>query len=154
MCSVLPYLQYRSFKLGLFATGIYFILGTCNLFSLTPSTVINSYYVRLGSLDLSTPTFQPLSFGLLMLYLIVNFNSFVTIYLDYEFKDNEKKAKANKDLLRFFLEKINSNILQKTFYSSWINARRILLFLCSIMDMSIRLIPDYPSIETLKGGRY
>lgn len=86
---ILPYLQFRNFKWGLFATGIYFILGTCNLFSLTPSNLTNSYYIRLGSLDLSTPSFQPLSFGLLMLYLIVNLKTFFMIYLDYKFRDRE-----------------------------------------------------------------
>jgi len=87
----LPYLQFRSFKFGLFATGLYFILGACNLFSLTPAIVTSSSSIRLGSLDLSTPTFEPLSFGLLILYFIVNFRSLVTIYLDYRFRDEEKQ---------------------------------------------------------------
>lgn len=67
----LLYLQFKNFKLGLFATGIFLILGTCNLFNLTPSNLTNSYYIRLGSLEMWTPSFQPLSFGLLMLYLIL-----------------------------------------------------------------------------------
>jgi len=86
----LPYLQYKNLKIGLFATGIYLILGTANLFSLTPSIITNTFGMTVGSIELWTPAFQPLPFGLLILYCIVNFNAFITIYVNYKVKDEPK----------------------------------------------------------------
>lgn len=83
----LPYLHFKRFKVGLLATGIYFVLGTINLFSLTPSIISSSFGLTIGPAKLWVPAFQPLSFGLLILYSILNFNSFVTIYVDYKVKD-------------------------------------------------------------------
>ena len=86
----LPYLHFKHFKVGIIATGIYFILGIINLFSLTPSVFTNSFGVIIGSTELGTPAFQPLLFGLFVLYSILNFNSFITIYVDYKVKDEVK----------------------------------------------------------------
>jgi len=83
----LPYLFFKNFKIGLFAMGIYFVLGTVNLFSVTPSIILSSFGVRIGSIELGVPSFQPLLFCLLVLYCVLNFGSFVTIYVDYKVKD-------------------------------------------------------------------
>ena len=87
----LPYLQIKKFEAGLWATGSYFIVGTCNLFSLTPDITTHSYGINIGTLELSTPAFQLLPFGLLIIYSIVNFDSFVNIYVEHKFKDSESK---------------------------------------------------------------
>lgn len=88
----LPYLLFKSFKIGLLATGIYLILGTFNLFSITPSIDTTIFSLKIGSMELSTPSLQLLLLGLLILYCIVNFNSFVTIYVDYKVRDDESQS--------------------------------------------------------------
>jgi hypothetical protein len=90
----LPYLQIKKFEAGLWATGSYFIVGTCNLLSLTPDITTHSYGINIGTLELSTPAFQLLPFGLLIIYFIVNFNSFVNIYVEHKFKDSESKKES------------------------------------------------------------
>jgi hypothetical protein len=65
-------------------------LGTANLFSLTPSIITNTFGMTVGSIELWTPTFQLLPFALLILYCILNFNAFITIYVDYKVKDEAK----------------------------------------------------------------
>jgi hypothetical protein len=90
----LPYLQIKKFEAGLWATGSYFIVGTCNLLSLTPDITTHSFGINIGALELTTPAFQLLPFGLLIVYFIVNFNSFVNIYVDHKFKDTESKNES------------------------------------------------------------
>ena len=90
----LPCLQIKKFKAGLWATGLYFVVGTCNLFSLTPDITTHSYGINIGTLDLSIPAFQLLPFGLLIIYFIVNFNSFVKIYVGHKFKDSASKKES------------------------------------------------------------
>lgn len=87
----LPYLLFKNFKTGLFATGIYLVLGTFNLFSVTPSITTSIFGLKIVSIDLSTPPLQLLTLGLLILYCVLNFNSFVTIYVDYKVKDDGSK---------------------------------------------------------------
>lgn len=65
-------------------------MGTCNLLTLTPAVISNSYGLRIGSVTLPTPDFQLLSFSLLILFLIINFDTLVNIYLDYKDPGNEK----------------------------------------------------------------
>src|SRR5579862_1735270 len=87
----LIYLVFKSFKKTVLATGIYLIFGTCNLLTLTPSVTTNSYGMRIGSLELWTPTFQVLSFGILMLFFVLNFDTLINIRLDYQEARQAKK---------------------------------------------------------------
>jgi hypothetical protein len=89
----LIFLFFKNFTKTILATGVYLILGTCNLLALTPSVTTNSYGLRIGSLELWTPTFQLLSFGLLLLFFFLNFDSLVNIYLDYKEARQTKKSK-------------------------------------------------------------
>jgi len=82
----------RDFKKGVLFTGVYLILGTCNLLTLTPSLTSNSYGVRIGSVEVWTTTFQLYSFLILILFFLINFNTLVNYYLDYQ---DSKKAKQN-----------------------------------------------------------
>jgi hypothetical protein len=68
-CLVITYLNRLA---GLFATGLVLILGTINIISFQPySETINlGFGVNAIGLDY---TFQPLSFGVLILFLIINF---------------------------------------------------------------------------------
>jgi hypothetical protein len=83
----------KDFKKTVLFTGVFLILGTCNLLTLTPSVTSNSYGVRIGSVEVWTPTFQLYSFLLLILFFLVNFNTLVNYYFDYQ---DEKKEKLNK----------------------------------------------------------
>ena len=89
----LIYLFFKSFKKTVLATGIYLIFGTCNLLTLTPSVTTNSYGMRIGSLELWTPTFQLLSFSILVLFFVLNFDTLINIRLDYQ---EARKAKKKK----------------------------------------------------------
>ena len=82
----------KDFKKDILFTGVYLILGTCNLLTLTPSVTSNSYGVRIGSVEVWTPTFQLYSFLILILFFLLNFNALVNYYLDYQ---DSKKAKQN-----------------------------------------------------------
>lgn len=81
---VLVFLFVKNFTKAVLATGLYLILGTCNLLTLTASTVWNSFGVNVGSAEIWTPSFQLLSFGLFVLFFILNFDTLTDIYLDYK----------------------------------------------------------------------
>jgi len=91
--ATLTFSYFKSFTMTVLATGIYLILGTCNLFTLTPSVTTNSYGLRIGSLELWTPTFQFLSFAILLLFFVLNFGTLINIRLDYS---EARQAKKNK----------------------------------------------------------
>jgi len=74
-----------NFKLVVIGTGFYLLLATANVLSVTAE--IKTSWIRVGPLE--TPPINLLSFGLLILYLILNTNTLIDIYIDY----NEKKEK-------------------------------------------------------------
>lgn len=86
----LPWLLIKNVKLAIKATGIYLILGILNLLTLTPDIIGDSFGLNLGSFHLSTPSFNLLSFGLFVLYCILNFGTLANMYLDYR----ERKRKS------------------------------------------------------------
>lgn len=90
---VLIFLYIKSFAKSVLVTGFYFVVGTCNLLTLTPSVTTSSYGIRVGSTEMWTPSFQLLSFGLLILYFILNFDTLTNIYLDY--KDTRQAKNKN-----------------------------------------------------------
>lgn len=69
------------------ATGIYLLLATFNAFSLTPS--INTNWFRIGPIE--TPHFSGLSLGLVLVFLLLNSDISIDMYLDYK----EIKAQRN-----------------------------------------------------------
>jgi hypothetical protein len=90
----LIYLFTRNFRKVILGTVIYLILGICNFLTLTPTIVRNSYWNRIGSASIETPAFQLLSFGLLTLLCVLNFDTLVNMYLD--FKEMREKAKVRE----------------------------------------------------------
>ena len=90
----LIYLFTKNRRKTIFGTVIYLILGICNVLTLTPSIIWNSYGIHLGSANIETPSFQLLSFGLLILLCILNFDTLVDIYLD--FKEMRQKTKNER----------------------------------------------------------
>lgn len=74
----------KSLTKPIIATGIYLLLATANLLAIEPAIKTSSYGIKLGSLEICTPTFNGLSFLLFVVYAILNFSSLVEIYLDYK----------------------------------------------------------------------
>jgi hypothetical protein len=74
----------KDFKKAVLFTGVYLILGTCNLITLTPSITSNSYGIRIGTVEVWTPAFQLFSFLILILFFLFNFNTLINYYLDYQ----------------------------------------------------------------------
>jgi hypothetical protein len=91
----LIFLFVRDFTKAVVATGLYLLLGTFNLLSLTASTVWNSYGVKVGSAEIWTPSFQFLSFCLVILYAILNFDTLTEIYFNYK----EAKQRKTKETI-------------------------------------------------------
>ena len=83
---MLIFFYFRSYKLTLIGTGIYFLLATFNLLSMTAE--ITTSWLRIGSVE--TPPVQMLSLGLFILFAILNIDPLIDIYLDY------KEAKQSK----------------------------------------------------------
>ncbi len=88
--AVLVYLYFKSFAKTVIATGLYFLLATLNALSMTPERITgwSRFGTPLGSIE--TPHFQILSLMLLVLFLVLNFDTMIDIYLDY------KEAKAQR----------------------------------------------------------
>lgn len=98
----LIYLFTKNFRKTVLATIIYLILGICNVLTLTPAIIWNSYGIRIGSANIETPPFQILSFGLWVLLCILNFDTIVDIYLDLK----EMRQTKMKDSIQVDNEKV------------------------------------------------
>lgn len=77
---ILTFLYFKSFKLTIIGTGIYFLLATFNILSMTAE--ITTSWLRIGPVEI--PPVQLLSLGLFILFAILNFDTLVDIYLDYK----------------------------------------------------------------------
>jgi|SRR6516162_8052024 len=69
---ILIILFFTKFNLAVLATGLFLLAGTINLLAITPSITTNSYGLRIGSFNISTPSIQLPFFGLFILYFILN----------------------------------------------------------------------------------
>ncbi|MEX6690867.1 hypothetical protein QTN47_25385 [Danxiaibacter flavus] len=84
---ILIFFYFKSFKLTVIGTGIYFLLATINALSMTAEISVS--WLRIGPIE--TPPVQLLSLGLFILFAILNFGTLTEIYLDYK---ESKQAKA------------------------------------------------------------
>jgi hypothetical protein len=76
-------------KIALIGTGIFLMCASINLIAIT--TAISVFTINI--FPLSFLPIQPLSLGILVIYLIVNGNLLIDIYLNYkESKGNKKKS--------------------------------------------------------------
>jgi hypothetical protein len=73
-------------KIALVGTGIFLLCATINLIAIT--TAVSVFTINI--FPLSFLPIQPLSFGILVIYLIANGSSLIDIYFNY------KESKANK----------------------------------------------------------
>jgi len=85
----LIYVYYKSYKMTVIGTGIFFLLATFNLLAITAE--ISTSWLRIGPIE--TPPVQLLSLGLLILFGILNFDPIIDIYLDYK---ESKQMKLKK----------------------------------------------------------
>ncbi len=85
----LVYFFFKKFRLAVVSTGIYLLLSTFAVISNTPE--ISTSWFTIGPID--TPHINFPSFGLLILFLILNLDQLIEIYLDYK----EGKAKLSSD---------------------------------------------------------
>jgi hypothetical protein len=90
---VLVYLFVKHFKWAVIGTGLFLLLGTFNLLTLTLSIITKSYGVGYDTFVIMSPGFQPLSAGIFILYAILNFDQLTELYLDYK-EAKEKKYKG------------------------------------------------------------
>jgi hypothetical protein len=91
--TALVFFYFKSLTKAVLATGIYLVIGTCNLLTLTPLVTSDSFGLRIFSVQIETPPFQLLSFGLLVLFSILNFDTLTNIYLDFKDAQQAKKEK-------------------------------------------------------------
>ena len=70
-------------------TGIFLLLAILNLLAITPS--ISTFYLNFGAF--STPGIQLFPLLILSLFLALNFNPMVEMYLDY--KEAKEKTKES-----------------------------------------------------------
>jgi len=89
--AVLVYLYFKSFTKIVIATGLYLLLATLNASSMTPEIITG--WSRLGTPfgSIETPHFQILSLMLLVLFVVLNFDTLFNMYLDY------KEAKGQRN---------------------------------------------------------
>lgn len=84
---VLIFLYLKSFRWAILATGIYFLLATCNLLAMTP--VISTSWLTIG--PVRTPPVQGLSLVLLVLYAFLNAEVLIDMSLHL------KRARTTKE---------------------------------------------------------
>ena len=85
---VLVFLLIKNFRIAIIATGLYLLLSAFAALSLTPE--VNTSWFRIASIE--TPHVNLLSLGLWVLFLILNFDQLINIYLDY--KETRAKSKS------------------------------------------------------------
>ena len=78
----LVFLFFKSLPKVTVGLGIYLLLATFNLLSITPA--ITTTWLNIGSSRLHTPPVQVSSFGLFVLYFIINLDSLINIQLDHK----------------------------------------------------------------------
>jgi hypothetical protein len=89
--AVLVYLYLKSFTKTIIAIGLYLLLATLNALSMTPERITG--WSRFGSPfgSIETPHFQILSLTLLVLFLVLNFDTLFNMYLDYKEAKSQRK---------------------------------------------------------------
>ena len=77
---LLVFLYFKNFTRAVITTGLYLVLAIFNALSMTPE--ISMSWLTIGPIE--TPHIQLLSFGLLVVFLVLNSDTLVNMYLDYK----------------------------------------------------------------------
>lgn len=91
LCAIIViYFFFKNLPQALIATGIFFVVGTVNGFSMT-SNIETSWITIFG---VPSPPFNSLAFGLLFLYFVLNFVTMVNLHLDNKERKNTLKTQG------------------------------------------------------------
>ncbi|MBO9564212.1 MAG: hypothetical protein J7621_15615 [Niastella sp.] len=81
----------KQIRLTVIYTGLYLLLATFNLLVITP-TINHGFWIKIGSVTIDLPSFNGRAFGVLALYLMLNFDALIDFYLDYKESRKQKKG--------------------------------------------------------------
>lgn len=84
------YVFFKSLYKAVIVSGIYLLIGTFGLFSITPDIETVIYRLRLGDLHISTPLLDPLFLKLFILFIVLNGFTLADMYILYK---ERKQAK-------------------------------------------------------------
>jgi hypothetical protein len=84
LCNLVLY--FLRFRYAIFFTGIILILASLNLLAFFPDMVSTSYFIKIGNIEVATPSIQWKLLLIFVFYCIVNFNFLINLYLDYKEK--------------------------------------------------------------------
>ena len=88
--AVLVYPYFKSFAKTIIGTGFYLLLATFNAFSQTPQKITFWFEFQIGQIETPHLRFPLLPLLLLVLFLILNSDTLVNMYLD------SKEGKAQR----------------------------------------------------------
>ena len=74
----------KTLKKAIVLTGVYLIIATINLVSFLPFVSTSSFGIKIGSVDIWSPSLNPFGLLLSIIYGIMNFGTLVEIHLDYK----------------------------------------------------------------------
>ena len=84
------FLFFKNIAGAVVATGVYLLLATFNILAIIPQMAVS--WLRIGPIE--TPPIQLLSMGLFILYVILNLDQLIDIYLDYKEAKEIKNSKS------------------------------------------------------------
>lgn len=85
-------LYFVRFKYGIIFTGIFFILATFNAIAIFPVIISSSYFIKIGNIEISTPSIQWKSFLLLTLFFVCTGKYLNNLYTEYKNKEDKSDA--------------------------------------------------------------
>ncbi|MET0392539.1 MAG: hypothetical protein ABW019_05335 [Chitinophagaceae bacterium] len=83
------YLAFTNYPKALIGTGIYLLLASSNLLSLT-AEISSLMDITIAGINIPTPPLQLSALGVLLLFLVLNWGTLDEMYLDYK-EAREKK---------------------------------------------------------------
>lgn len=80
------------FKYGIISTAIFLILASFNAIAIFPVIISSSYFVRIGKVEIATPSIQWKAMLLLILFFIFTGKYLNNLYIKYSNKNDETKT--------------------------------------------------------------
>lgn len=80
------FLYIKKMSYGLLATAIILLLSSLSLIDIYTNTIVSSYFIKIGRIELSTPNVQWRSVLILLLYFILNINYWIDAYADFKYR--------------------------------------------------------------------
>ena len=86
-------LCFLKFKYGVIFTGLFLVLASFNAISIFPVTISSSYFVKIGGVEIATPSIQWKAVLLLILFFICAGKYLNNLYIEYRNKKDETNNK-------------------------------------------------------------